>query len=165
MSNDSFEAGEIPDGLVIEEKKKGAVKMLLVLSGIAVVMIGLSLLLALFAPDSTLVQFIAPILFWGGSIVAIVSFIAIVMKSVKNSDPVILFNSATSTLTLRGRDIPFNAISNVTHQTQNMMGQTANFIFLTVNGKRTTLFSLSVISKDVDGIIALKDRIKEIVGC
>lgn len=163
MSNDSFDATEVPEGLLITEKKKGALKMLLVFVGMSILMILLAILLALTVGNTTFVQIIAPVLFWGGILVGLVTVIGVIVKFSQNRDPKILFNKTTSTLYMRGKEIPFTDISRVVFQSQDMLGKTATFIFLMVNDKKKTLFTTSVVTKDVQGMQNLKERIEEMV--
>ena len=159
--NDSFTAEFSDEGLRIEEKSKGPLKMLLIFSGISVAAIALSFVLV--GLGGLFGRIVGPALFWGGAVVIVISLVAIILKVFVQNDRSIWFDNANSTLHLRGKDIAYSSISDIDFQVQELFGKQGCFVFMRVNGKKKSLFSTSVIVKDPQEIKILTDTIKQMV--
>jgi hypothetical protein len=143
-SKDSLTAFNTEDGILIEEKKKGSLKMLLVILGLGVLMLVGGFVIGLFG--GTIGLAMAPWLIWGAALVIAVAVIAFIIKLVMNQDPKILFNTKKDELSLRGKIIPFAHIESITHQEQPMMGKTMMFAFMMINAKKKSLFSTAIVA-------------------
>ncbi|MFT5778047.1 MAG: hypothetical protein ACI837_000995 [Crocinitomicaceae bacterium] len=161
ISNDSFVASTENNGILIREKRKGPLKMVLIFLGLSILAIILSLVLA--KNGGAFGVIIAPFLFWGAILIAGISLVALILKVVIKIDPTILFNTETKELHIRGKIIPFQDISDVNCQLQNLMGKTAAVVFIVVNGKKKSLFSTSVMTKDPESIEELADALSTLV--
>ncbi|MCH2226115.1 MAG: hypothetical protein MK066_15205 [Crocinitomicaceae bacterium] len=113
-SNDSFTAFKTEDGILIEEKKKGSLKMLLIILGLGVLMLIGGFVIGLFG--GTIGLAMAPWLIWGSALVIAVAVIAFVITLVMNRDPKIVFNTKNNELSLRGKIIPFSDIESIAPQ-------------------------------------------------
>ncbi|MDG1332209.1 MAG: hypothetical protein P8P74_07755 [Crocinitomicaceae bacterium] len=145
-SNDSLTAFNTEYGVLIEEKKKGSLKMLLVILGLGVLMLIGGFVIGIIGGNIGLAM--APWLIWGSALVIAVAVIAFVIKLVVNSDPKITFNTKKHELHLRGKVIPFADIESITNQEQPMMGKTMMFAFMMINGKKKSLFSTAIVAPD-----------------
>ncbi|XOV66069.1 MAG: hypothetical protein ACFHU9_10575 [Fluviicola sp.] len=151
FENDSVTAFRVEEGILIEEKKKGTLKMLLyiLLMGIAMLIGGI--LLGLFG--GTIGRGVGPWLVWGAIIVLGISVIALILKLVINHESKITFDKKTRELRVRGKVIPFSSISSIVHQEQSMMSKTMFFAFLIVNGKKKSLFSTAIVAQKPQQVI------------
>ncbi len=145
-THDSFIAFKTDNGMVIEEKKKGSIKMLLVIIGLGLLMLVGGFIIGLFGGN--IGRIVAPFLIWGAALVLVVAIIAFIIKMVVSSDPKITFDTSSNELTLRGKSIPFENITQLMYQEQAMMGRTMVFAFLMINGKKKSLFSTGIVAND-----------------
>ena len=160
-SNDSFTAFNTEDGILIEEKKKGSLKMLLIILGLGVLMLIGGFVIGLFG--GTIGLAMAPWLIWGSALVIAVAVIAFVIKLVMNQDPKIVFNTKNNELSLRGKIIPFSDIESISPQEQPMMGKTMMFAFMMINGKKKSLFSTAILAPDPKEMIDFISNLDDVV--
>lgn len=146
MSHDSFTAFTSETGIHIEEKKKGALKMVLVFMGISILMVILGFILGLFVGDMG--RAIGFFFIWGGALIFVISLIAFFLKIAINADPKITFDTTTNTLTLRGKVFPFADIDQIAPQMQLIMGRTMVMAMLIIKGKKKSLFSTGIVVSD-----------------
>jgi cytochrome c biogenesis protein CcdA len=145
-SNDSLTAYTTDDGILIEEKKKGSLKMLLLIMGMGLLMLVGGFLIGMFG--GTIGLAMSPWLIWGSIIVLAVGVIAFVIKMAMNQDPKITVNTTTHTITVRGKIIPFSDIETIVSQEQSMMSKTMVFAFMMIGGKKKSLFSTAIVAPD-----------------
>lgn len=160
-SNDSLTAFNTEDGILIEEKKKGSLKMLLVIMGLGVLMLIGGFLIGLFG--GTIGLAMAPWLIWGAAIVIAIAIIAFVLKMVMNQDPNIIFNTKTKELSMRGKVIPFADIESITSQEQAMMGKTMIVAFMMIHGKKKSLFSTAIVAPNPKEMTAFIANLQDLV--
>jgi len=141
-SNDSLTAYHTEDGILIEEKKKGTLKMLVFILGMGILMFVGGLVLGILGGN--IGRAVGPWLVWGGALVVVVGVVAFIIKLAMNQDPKITFNKKTQELTLRGKVIPFSDIVSIDYQEQPIMSKTMMFAFLMINGKKKSLFSTGI---------------------
>ncbi len=150
-SNDSFTAFKSENGIVIEEKKKGSIKMLVAIIGIGILVLIGGFITGLFGGNIGLA--IAPFLIWGSALVLVIALIAFILKLfVSPSNTKITFDTTTNELTLRGKVIPFGDITQLSYQEQAMMGRTMIVAFLIVKGKKKSLFNTGIMTTDPIGM-------------
>ncbi len=160
MTHNSFTAFSTDSGIVIEEKKKGAMKMMLVILGIAVLMVVFSFALALVG--GTIGRPIAPIFFWGGILVFVIAIIALILRTAINTDPKISFDTDSNTVNVRGKIIPFSDIEQISPQLQTVMGRTMVVAMMIIKGKKKSIFSTAIVVTDpsvIKELIAALDQI------
>ena len=143
-ANDSFTAYHTEDGILIEEKKKASLKMLLMILGLGILMVVGGAAISLLG--GTIGRAVGPWLVWGGGLVLVVSIVAFIIKLVINQDPKIVLNRHTREISVRGKVIPFSDISSIEHQEQAMMSKTMFFAFMIINGKKKSLFSTAIVA-------------------
>ncbi|MFK7787595.1 MAG: hypothetical protein AB8B56_20905 [Crocinitomicaceae bacterium] len=160
-SNDSLTAFNTDDGILIEEKKKGPLKMLLLLLGLSVLIILGGFLIGMFG--GTIGLAMAPWLIWGGAIVTAICIIAFILKLVMNQDPKITFNTTTHTVSVRGKNIPFSDIETIVSQEQSMMSKTMVVAFMVINGKKKSLFSTAIVATNPKEMTAFIDNLNDLV--
>ncbi|MFT5778046.1 MAG: hypothetical protein ACI837_000994 [Crocinitomicaceae bacterium] len=161
ITTDTFAGVITDDGFLLTEKGNGPMKMVLIFFGLGVVAFIVSIPLAVMG--GTIGVIFAPILFWGGILIAAACIIAVTLRFAIKRDPNILFNTKTSELNIRGKVIPFSDISDITTNIQNMMGKTMVVVFLVVNGKKKSLFSTSIVSNNPGAIEDMADELKTLV--
>jgi hypothetical protein len=161
LSNDSFVASTTEDGILITEKRKGPLKMVFIFLGLSMLAILLSFVLVALA--GTFGRIIAPFLFWGAILIAVITLIALLLKVIIKIDPIILFNTQLKELYIRGQVIPFAEISDINCQLQRVMGKTAAVVFLIIDGKKKSLFSTSIMTNDPGSIEELADSLSTLV--
>ncbi|MCJ8290577.1 MAG: hypothetical protein HRT58_12990 [Crocinitomicaceae bacterium] len=154
-SNDSLTAFTTEDGIYIEEKKKGSLKMLLVILGLGVLFVVGAFIIALVG--GTIGRGVAPAFFWGGILIAAVALIAFFVKLAIQSDPKITFNTGNNELSVRGKVFAFSDIEEIAPHMQLMMGRTMIVAFIMTGGKKKSLFSTSIVvsdPKEMEGFIS-----------
>ena len=160
MTHNSFTAFSTESGIVIEEKKKGAMKMMLVVMGFSVLMVVLSFVLALVG--GSIGRPIAPIFFWGGILIFATVIVAVLLKLAINADPKITFDTTSNTLSLRGKVIPFADIEQIGPQMQIIMGRTMVMAMMVIKGKKKSLFSTGIVvtdTRDMEDLIAAMNQL------
>ena len=162
LTTETFDGATTEDGFLLTEKGKGPLKMVLIISGLAILAIVLAIPVGVMGGN--IGRIFAPILFWGGILIVAVSIIAIILRFAIPRDPKILFNTTTSELHIRGKVIPFSNISDVNVNVQNMMGKNMVVVFLIVNGKKRSLFSTSIVSQDPSAIETMAEELKNLVS-
>lgn len=160
-SNDSLTAFKVENGIVIEEKKKGSLKMLLVILGLGVLLLIGGFVLGLFG--GTIGLAVAPFLIWGSALVLVVAIIAFILNMVASSDRTITFDTATNELTYRKKVIPFNTIEHLAYQEQAMMGKTMIFAFLLIGGKKKSLFSTAIVVPNPKEMIDFVQELNQVI--
>lgn len=160
-SNDSLTAFKVENGIVIEEKKKGSLKMLLVILGLGVLMLIGGFVLGLFG--GTIGLAVAPFLIWGSALVLLVAIIAFILNMAASSDRTITFDTATNELTYRKKVIPFTTIEQLTYQEQAMMGKTMIFAFLLIGGKKKSLFSTAIVVSNPKEMIDFVQELNQVI--
>ncbi|MCR9171054.1 MAG: hypothetical protein NXI10_01065 [bacterium] len=143
---DSLTAYSTEDGILIEEKKKGTLKMVLTILLMGVLMLIGGLLIGIFG--GTIGMAVGPWLIWGSILVLAVAVISFIIKLAMNQDPKITLNKHTKEVTMRGKVIAFSDISAIDYSEQSMMSKTMVIAFLIVNGKKKSLFSTALVSKN-----------------
>lgn len=160
-SNDSLTAYNTEDGILIKEKKKGSLKMLVFILGLGLLMVVGGFVLGFLGGNIGLA--VAPWFIWGGALVVAIAIIAFIIKLAINQDPNIVFNTKKHELSIRGKVIPFNDIESITHQEQSMMGKTMMFAFMMVNGKKKSLFSTAVVAPNPKEMASFISDLNELV--
>ena len=160
MTNESFTAFSTDSGIVIEEKKKGSVKMVLIIMGVSVLMIVLAFVIGLFG--GTVGRIMGFFLFWGGALCFAIALIALIIRTAINADPKITFDSNSGTVTIRGKVIPFSDIEQIAPQLQIVMGRTMVVAMMVIKGKKKSIFSTAIVVKDpadIQDLIAALDQL------
>lgn len=144
FENDSLTAYHTDEGILIEEKKKGTVKMVLTILGMGALMLLAGLLIGIFG--GTIGRAVGPWLVWGSILVIVVGVVSFIIKLAMNQDPKIVLNKHTQEISVRGKVVPFGDISNIDYHEQSMMSKTMVIAFLIVNGKKKSLFSTALVA-------------------
>lgn len=160
-STDSLEAFKTEDGILLEEKKKGPLKMMLVILGLSVLMLIAGFAISMFG--GTIGLAMGPWLVWGAAILIVVIVITFVIRLAMNFDPKIIFNTKKYELHVRGKVIPFGDIESITHQEQTMMSKTMIIATVLVNGKKKSLFSSAIVATDPKGMANLITSLNDLV--
>ena len=137
LSTDTFYATSTEDGFMLMEKNKGPIKMILVLSGLAILAVSILLPLAMYG--GWVGRSIAPALFWGGLLIVVASIIALILRFSISRDPKIVFNTTNSELLIRRKVIPFANITYINVNVQNMMDKNMVVVFIFINGKKKSV--------------------------
>lgn len=160
-STDSFTAFKTDNGIIIEEKKKGSLKMLLVIIGLGILMLIGGFVLGLFGGSIGLAM--APFLIWGSALVLVVAVIAFILNMVASSDRKITFDTTTNELTYRKKVVSFNTIEQLSYQEQSMMGRTMVFAFLMIGGKKKSLFSTAIVVPNPKEMIDFIQELNQVI--
>lgn len=160
-SNDSLTAFKTDSGVLIEEKKKGSLKMLLVILGLGMLMLLGGFVLGFFGGNIGLA--VAPFMIWGSVLVIAVAVIAFIIKLAVNADPKIIFDTTKNELSLRGKTHSFTNIEQIVHQEQAMIGKTMMFAFLMIGGKKKSLFSTAVVAPNPQEMIDFIAELNKII--
>lgn len=160
MTHNSFTAFSSDSGIVIEEKRKGAMKMMLVVMGIAVLMVVLAFVFGFVG--GAIGRPLAPVFFWGGILIFATAVVAVLLKLAINADPKITFDTTSNTLTLRGKVIPFSDIEQIGPQMQIIMGRTMVMAMMVIKGKKKSVFSTGIVvtdTRDMEDLIAAMNQL------
>ena len=161
FANDSFTAYHTEEGILIEERKKGTLKMLLTILGLGLLMLVGGILITLFG--GTIGRGVGPWLFWGALLVLAVGVVAFIIKMAMNQDPKIVLNKHTREIQVRGKLIPFGDVSKIDYQEQTMMSKTMVIAFLIVNGKKKSLFSTAIVAPEPKATISFLNDLNDFI--
>ena len=152
LSNNNFEAEGTAFGARIVEKKKGSIRLMVIV-----------LLGCVAACVVAMVSKIGMFIVYAAAIVAVGTLIALVLKLTRKSNPEIIVDAARRELNLRGRVVPFDQITDCYFEEKDWMGKTAVLIWLSIDGKKTSLFSMNMLSDDPASIERLAVELKGIL--
>lgn len=142
-SNDSLTAFKTETGIHIEERKKGSLKMILLITGL-----GLAAMIAAFGLGmigGNIGRIMAPFLFWGGGLILVIGLLGFIIKGAIQGDPKLTIDTTKNELTVRGKIYPFSQVDEIVTQKQDMMGRTMIVAFMMIAGKKKSLFSTAIV--------------------
>ena len=163
LSTDAFDAYQIGESIVINEKKTSAKKF-----GIVLIALGIAFLAISYIPmDGWTYDWITSIFhavfFWGGITLTSLGFILFILKGLMAKEASTSFDSEKKILTLRGKAIPFDGIDNILVQSQDLMSKTMTALILVRNGKKKSLINGAIFSNNSAEILRFVDQLKELV--
>lgn len=164
ISNDSFEAYKIESGILIREKKNSAKKV-----GLIVTIMGMIFLFTSLIPFKGLTAdwitsiFIATF-FYGGILLLMIGVSLFVIKGLVLGQPESIIDSNSKVVTLRGKEIPFSEMSEVTLTSSEILNRTINAILFNYNGRKKPLVSGTILTKDVIELEIFVKTVNKLLG-
>jgi len=165
ISLDTFEAFRTENGIQINEKKAGARKISIVITIIGIVFFGIGWIPMEGLTYKWITTMFTMVFFWGGLVMTILGILVLILKgSGSGEGPVTTINKDTQILNLRGKEIPFTDVGEISIQTADMMGRKMNSILFKHKGRKKGFVGGAVLTNDVKALESFVKELNELMS-
>lgn len=165
ISIDAFDAFRTENGIQINEKKAGARKVSIVITVVGIIFFGIGWIPMEGLTYKWITTMFTMVFFWGGILLTVLGILVLILKgSGSGEGPVTTVNKDTQILTLRGKEIPFTDVGEISIQTTDMMGRKMNSILYRHKGRRKGFVGGAILTDDVESLENLVRELNELMG-
>ena len=163
ISTDSFEAFRTEDGILINEKRKSAKKIGLVVTGVGVAFVTLSFVDLSDMTAKWIYALFFNIFRWGGIVLIVAGLITFILKGLLMSASSVSIDQNKREVELRGKTIPFSEINSVFLQTQPVLGKSMTVILFDHQGKNKAFVAGALLGSNLNELENFVEEVNAII--